>query len=170
MIRLLGSDIRLVSEKGKGSFFSFVLPYETPETGLISKAPAKAEVTFVEKPVILYAEDDDTNLFLLEIILKNEHITIIPACNGKEAVDTCHGHPEISLVLMDMKMPVMDGLEATREIKSFRKDLPIIAVTAFAMTGDEKRAREAGCDDYIAKPVRKEFLFEKLNKYGIKIL
>ena len=87
--------------------------------------------------------------------------------NGKEAVDQCREHPEISLVLMDMKMPVMDGYEATREIKSFRKDLPVIAVTAYAMKSDEKKVLKAGCDDYLAKPVEKNTLMKILAKYGI---
>ena len=76
-------------------------------------------------------------------------------------------HPEISLVLMDLKMPVMDGFEATQKIKSFRKDLPVIAITAFAMSGDEKRILEAGCDDYIAKPIKRETLRKKLTTQGI---
>ena len=91
------------------------------------------------------------------------------AKNGKEAVEQCYEHPEISLVLMDLKMPVMDGLEATRKIKSFRKDLPIIAITAYAMSGDEKIALEAGCSDYITKPFEQDVLLSKLIKFGLTV-
>ena len=75
----------------------------------------------------------------------------------------------ISLVLMDLKMPVMDGFEATKEIKLFRPDLPVIAITAYALSGDENRALEAGCDDYIAKPFEREILLYKLKKYGLMV-
>jgi CheY-like chemotaxis protein len=72
---------------------------------------------------------------------------------------------------MDIKMPVMDGLEATRKIKEFRKDLPIIGVTAFAMTGDKEKALEAGCDEYLSKPVKSDLLLSVINKQlGIEFL
>jgi two-component system, cell cycle response regulator DivK len=82
-------------------------------------------------------------------------------------VEKCNENPDINLVLMDLKLPVMSGFEATRQIKSMRKDLPVIAITAFAMSGDESKALEAGCDDYIAKPVSKEILFSKIEKLGV---
>jgi two-component system cell cycle response regulator DivK len=121
----------------------------------------------LKSSVVLIAEDDDSNSFFLQKILKSESVSILLAINGEEAVEQCRKHPEISLVLMDIKMPVMDGLEATRQIKSFRKDLPVIAITAFAMTGDKKRALEAGCDDYMAKPVGKDDLLAKFRKHGL---
>ena len=89
------------------------------------------------------------------------------ATNGKEAVDLCREHPEISMVLMDIKMPLMNGFEATREIRSFRKDIPIIAISAHAMTGDEKKALDAGCNGFIAKPTSAPELLEELKKFGI---
>ena len=102
----------------------------------------------------------------MQIILKKENITVLAALNGKECVAQCHAHPEISLVLMDIRMPVMDGLEATREIKSFRKDLPIIALTAWVLNREEQSAFDAGCDDFLIKPVNSKQLFNKLQKYG----
>ena len=95
------------------------------------------------------------------------YVSVILAANGKQAVDKCREHPEISLVIMDIKMPVMDGLQATSEIKTFRQELPVIACTAFGMSGDEKRALDAGCDDYLSKPVSKKTLLSKLQKYGV---
>ena len=93
----------------------------------------------------------------------------ILATNGIQAVEICREHPEISLVLMDIKLPFMDGLEATRQIKVIRKDLPVIAITAYAMVGDENIAFNAGCDDYITKPIDRELLIKKLGKFGIAI-
>ncbi|MCX6278579.1 MAG: PAS domain-containing protein [Bacteroidetes bacterium] len=166
LAQLLGGEINVKSVKGAGSKFFFTLPGDeiaidsNPEDEVIN-------LPILDKPVILIAEDDESNLFYLEIILKKKSVSVLSAINGKEAVDKCREHPEISLVLMDIKMPVMDGLQATREIKSFRKDLPIVACTAFALSGDTKMARDAGCDDYLPKPVNKQKLLDQLKKYGV---
>jgi CheY-like chemotaxis protein len=84
-------------------------------------------------------------------------------------VEMFQQHPDISFILMDIKMPIMDGLEATAIIKSEKPDLPVIAITAYALTGDEQRIKQAGCDDYIAKPLTRETLIKKLQTAGIKI-
>lgn len=167
LIRLLGGDITVVSEKGKGAFFSFTLPFEQNAARIPDTMVVEPNVIPVQTPVILIAEDDEANLMYLKAVLRKTKITVIPAFNGKTAIEQCRDHPEISLVLMDLKMPVIDGFEATREIKLFRKELPVIAVTAFAMSGDKKQALEAGCDDYIAKPITRELLLEKLKRYGV---
>jgi signal transduction histidine kinase len=166
---LLGGKIRLESEKGSGSVFFFDIPYE----GTVTEQPS-AEVEekmdlWHSSPVVLIAEDDESNLFYLERILIKRGVNVFTAVNGREAVDQCHAHPEISLVLMDLKMPVMDGFEATRAIRLFRPELPVIAITAFSMSGDKKKALEAGCNEYLAKPVSKIELFEILSKHGIPI-
>lgn len=112
---------------------------------------------------ILIAEDTDSNYLLLSIILRKEY-EIIRAMNGKEAVDICR-NDRPDLVLMDFKMPVMDGLEATRQIRSFDKDLPIIALTANAYDSDREHAYDAGCNDYMSKPVAPNELRSKLRSY-----
>lgn len=114
---------------------------------------------------ILLTEDDLISSILLEEILKKHSYDFINAINGCEAVDLCHNHSEIDLVFMDIKMPVMDGVEATQQIKSFRKNLPIIAVTARALAGDKHKFIEAGFDDYISKPINKEKLLNMANNY-----
>jgi CheY-like chemotaxis protein len=114
---------------------------------------------------ILIAEDEDTNFTYLETALERTNVNILRAKNGKEAVDTVKVNPMIDLVLMDIKMPVMNGLEATRSIKSFRKDLIIIAQTAFAMDEDRRNCVAVGCDDFLAKPIRYKVLCETLSKY-----
>jgi two-component system cell cycle response regulator DivK len=121
----------------------------------------------IKKTVILIVEDDEPSYVYLESVLRKLAVTTIRAYDGKEAVDYCRENPEIDLVLMDLKMPVMDGLDATRRIKAARQGLPVIAITAYAFSGDEKIAMAAGCDDYLTKPVKKELLFKKLEKYGV---
>ena len=167
LVRLLGGELRVESEKGAGSTFFFTLPREETETVIIAKTEGKQKAGLVENQVILIAEDEESNLVYFQTILSKTAVTVLSANNGEEAVDVCRAHPEISLVLMDLKMPVMDGLEATRAIKTFRENLPIIAITAFAMSGDEKRALDAGCDDYLSKPVTREALLEKLKQFGV---
>lgn len=167
LTKLLGGEIHLESVKGEGTTVLFTLPNKPgiPENAGNSK-PVKKFAQY-KLPAILIAEDEFTHRLYLESFLKKHASAIFQAKNGKEAVDLCRAHPEISLVLMDIKMPLMNGFEATREIRLFRKDIPIIAITAHAMTGDEKKAFDAGCDGFIAKPVSSEELLEELRKYGI---
>lgn len=114
---------------------------------------------------ILVAEDDEVNFLLVEEILEKYRFQIIHAITGIEAIELCNRHEDIELVLMDIKMPEMSGLEATRKIKEFRPDLPIVAQTAYAMTTDKKNALEAGCTDYLAKPIRILELENIIKKY-----
>ena len=114
---------------------------------------------------ILIAEDEDTNFIYLETALEKTEVTILRAKNGKEAVEIAKVNPMIDLILMDIKMPLMNGIEATRSIKSFRKDVPIIAQTAFAMEEDRRNCTAVGCDDFLAKPIRYRVLCETLGKY-----
>ncbi len=116
-------------------------------------------------PVILIVEDDPINIFLLKTMLGKTRTVLWHVENGRQAVECCNLHPEVSLVLMDLKMPEMDGFEATRLIKAARCDLPVIAVTAFAMSGDRELALEAGCDDYLPKPFTSAVLKEKVGVY-----
>lgn len=112
--------------------------------------------------LILVAEDDDISFALIEILLSKGGNKIIRASTGKEAVEIFKDTPDISLILMDLKMPVMDGYDATKEIRKMNKDVPIIAQTAYALAGDDKKALEVGCDDYISKPIKKEYLIKKV--------
>jgi CheY-like chemotaxis protein len=118
--------------------------------------------------VILMVEDDETSSFYIRSLLKNTPARLILAGNGEEAVDFC-AKQDISIVLMDIKMPGIDGYEATRRIKTIKAEIPVIAITAYAMVGDEQKARAAGCDDYLTKPLMKEQLFNKLEEFGIAV-
>lgn len=114
---------------------------------------------------ILIAEDEETNFVYLETALIKTKANIIRAKDGKEAVEAAKVNPGIDLILMDIKMPEMNGLEATRSIKSFRKDVPVIAQTAFAMDEDKRNCSAVGCDDFLAKPIRYTVLLDTLAKY-----
>ena len=120
--------------------------------------------TDLPQNVILVAEDDDISFALLQVLLSNNN-KLIRAKNGEEVVKAFKANPEIDLILMDLKMPVMDGYEATREIRKLDSDIPIIAQTAYALSGDDNKALSAGCNDYVSKPIKKEKLIEKVEKY-----
>jgi len=113
---------------------------------------------------ILIAEDDETSEMLISIAVKKFGKEIISIRTGTEAVEVCRKNPDIDLVLMDIDMPEMNGYEATRQIRQFNKDLVIIAQTAFGLSGDREKAIAAGCDDYIAKPIKIDELLEKIEK------
>ena len=115
--------------------------------------------------IILVVEDIDLNFLYISELLKPTGAMIVHAVNGKEAVERCQKEDNIDLVLMDIYMPVMNGYEATRQIKSMRPGLPIVAQTAYAMAEDRKRAVEAGCDDFIAKPIGKDELLFKIDRF-----
>ena len=114
---------------------------------------------------ILVVEDVDVNRDLVVQLLEDEY-EVIEAVNGEEAV-TLAGKERPDLILMDLSLPVMDGWEATRQIKGQDdlRSIPIIALTAHAMKGDEEKAKEAGCDDYLPKPIDEDDLFAKMAKF-----
>lgn len=103
--------------------------------------------------VILVVDDTPTNYQLIKTALRNTGVITILAKNGLEAVAECKKDQQIDLVLMDIRMPIMDGYEATRKIRRIKPDLPIIAQTSYAMQGDHEQSIEAGCNDYISKPI-----------------
>ncbi|RUT77658.1 response regulator [Ancylomarina longa] len=114
---------------------------------------------------ILVVEDEEFNRIYFEELLYHLQCKVLVASNGLEAIELCKEHDNIDLVLMDIKMPLMDGYEATQAIKKIRPNLPIIAQTAFAMLGDKQKSLINGCDDYIAKPVKKDDFIKLINKH-----
>jgi CheY-like chemotaxis protein len=114
---------------------------------------------------VLIAEDEETNFIYLHTALSKTNINVLRAKNGREAVEITKLNPSIDIILMDIKMPEMNGLEATKSIKSFRKDIPIIAQTAFAMDEDKRNCNAIGCDDFLAKPIRYKVLIEAISKF-----
>lgn len=164
LVKLLGGTITVTSEKEIGSSFTFTVPYVATEPLLadISEPEIKTEL---RKPLVLIAEDEDSNFLYFEYVMKLIECDYLRANDGAEAVEICKKNSDITLILMDIQMPVMNGLEATWLIHEFRPDLPVVAVTAYAQTGDEYRCRAAGCNDYLSKPVKKDKLLSLLHKY-----
>lgn len=118
-----------------------------------------------EGKVILVADDTPTNFLLIKTALRATHVELIWAKNGMEAVEACKARDNIDLVLMDIRMPLMDGYEAARQIREFRPNLPIIAQTSYAMQGDKEQSLSSGCTDYISKPISLEDLKAMIIKY-----
>ena len=112
-----------------------------------------------KEKVILVAEDVTTNFLLIKTALNKTGVKLIWAQNGRDAVEECKNAEQLDLILMDVRMPVMDGFEATKVIRKFLPDTPIIAQTSYAMDGDREKSLAAGCTDYISKPFNiKEFV------------
>lgn len=117
-----------------------------------------------EDKVILVVEDVDTNKIFFDAALRRTKAKILWAKDGQEAIDMFKANT-VDLVLMDLQLPVMDGYTATREIKKINQEIPIIAQTAHVMSGEREKCLEAGCDDYLAKPIRLQILIDTLSKY-----
>jgi two-component system, cell cycle response regulator DivK len=119
----------------------------------------------VKKYTILIVEDDETSFILLQAILEPYNCCLLNAADGNEAINMCEKHQNIDLILMDLKLPVLDGYETTKKIKSLNNNIPVIAQTAYALAGDNEKAIAAGCNEYITKPINKDELLQKINMF-----
>jgi len=160
---MLGGKIEVESEPNKGSTFTLILDCVLSKEEIMQTELPKVEANHI--PTILVAEDELSNYRLIETILKRNKYKVIRAENGAEAIRICKEKSDIDLVLMDMRMPEVDGMQATIEIKKINPNLTIIAQTAYAMNGDKDKALEIGCDDYLSKPIKKELLLEKIKSF-----
>ncbi|MBN1951506.1 MAG: PAS domain-containing protein [Bacteroidales bacterium] len=166
LVKLHGAELKVESAPGRGSTFYFVLPYEyrkSEQPMQVKEAITKQAIDSSKK--ILIAEDDEISFLFLQELLKDQNLTILHAFNGEEAVAMTDSQDNIGLILMDIKMPKMNGLEATRKIKAKHPGIPIIAQTAYALINDKEIVKEAGCDDYITKPILPDTLNKLILQY-----
>lgn len=166
-LNLMNGKISLESEPGQGAEFRVTMPYikaDTlfPKDKIAKQRPAHVSLNGI---TILVAEDEILNYKYIEDLLADTGVNLVSAVNGSQAVDYCRDNREVHLVLMDIRMPVMDGLEATKRIKELRPDLPVIAQSAYIEKDRQPQVREAGFDDFLFKPFLKEELMDAISGF-----
>jgi PAS domain S-box-containing protein len=166
VVELLGGKIWVTSDPHAQTCFYFTLPLSKPLRAVTQEytLPSLPEYNWKDK-LILVAEDEDLNYKVVKEFISKTMAKVIRAYDGEEAVELCHTNKKIDLVLMDIKMPRKNGYDATKEIKGFRKNLPVIALTAYALADEKERCFSAGCDGYIAKPFKKILFLNTLSPF-----
>ncbi|MFV8269786.1 ATP-binding protein [Flavobacterium sp. GT2N3] len=163
-VEMLGGTIKVESTIGLGSVFSFTIPLKLDQTvQAVKLKKAKSFYRNYDNEIILVAEDDSINFLLLKKIIELKNHTVLRAKNGQEAVDICTENPNITMVFMDIKMPILDGYQAFEKIKVIKPELPVIAQTAYSSFEDKEKMMQLGFMDCITKPLDKEKVFELLD-------
>ncbi|MQY80151.1 MAG: response regulator [Bacteroidetes bacterium] len=170
IITMLNGEIRVESAVGKGSTFYFTIPVDSSDimlnqnNGEYIEKPGSAGTDLSGK-TILVVEDEDANYFLIETLLRKYNPKIIRARDGLDAIRVTQSQDNPDLILMDIRLPGLNGIESTRKIREFNPKVPIIAQTAYAFPEDKEKAIAAGCNDFITKPINHDQLIKKINKH-----